>query len=74
MRQLAFRLRDNVAALERRIGGRDTGPGSPIRLTAPDAVSEYLLPCIQAGKLQGQTTVFTFLAATRSMYLPRIFV
>jgi DNA-binding transcriptional LysR family regulator len=48
MRQLALRLRDDIAALERRIGGRDTGPGGPIRLTAPDAVSEYLLPGILA--------------------------
>jgi DNA-binding transcriptional LysR family regulator len=48
MRQLALRLRDDIAALERRIGGRDAGPGGPIRLTAPDAVSEYLLPGILA--------------------------
>lgn len=48
MRQLAMRLRDDIAALERRIGGRDAGPGGPIRLTAPDAVSEYLLPDILA--------------------------
>ncbi|MBI3524808.1 MAG: LysR family transcriptional regulator [Betaproteobacteria bacterium] len=48
MRQLALRLRDDIAALERRIGGRDTGPGGSIRLTAPDAVSEYLLPGILA--------------------------
>lgn len=48
MRQLALRMRDEIAALERRIGGRDTGPGGPIRLTAPDAVSEYLLPGILA--------------------------
>jgi len=47
-RQLALRLRDDIAALERRIGGRDTGPGGTIRLTAPDAVSEYLLPGILA--------------------------
>ena len=48
LRQLAVRLRDDIAALERRIGGRDSGPGGPIRLTAPDAVSEYLLPGILA--------------------------
>jgi len=48
MRQLALRLRDDIAALERRIGGRDAGPGGPIRLTAPDAVSEYLLPGVLA--------------------------
>lgn len=48
MRQLALRMRDDIAALERRIGERDAGPGGPIRLTAPDAVSEYLLPDILA--------------------------
>jgi DNA-binding transcriptional LysR family regulator len=48
MRQLALHLRDDIASLERRIGGRDAGPGGPIRLTAPDAVSEYLLPGILA--------------------------
>jgi DNA-binding transcriptional LysR family regulator len=48
VRQLAVRLREDIAALERRIAGRDSGPGGPIRLTAPDAVSEYLLPGILA--------------------------
>lgn len=48
MRQLALRLRDDITALERRIGGRDAGPGGAIRLTAPDAVSDYLLPSILA--------------------------
>jgi len=48
MRQLALRLRDDIAELERHIGGRDAGLGGPIRLTAPDAVSEYLLPGILA--------------------------
>lgn len=48
MRQLALRLREDIVALERRIGGRDAGPAGPIRLTAPDAVSEYLLPGILA--------------------------
>jgi DNA-binding transcriptional LysR family regulator len=48
MRQLALRMRDDVAALESRIGGRDTGRDGPIRLTAPDAVSEYLLPGVLA--------------------------
>lgn len=41
-------MRDQIAVLERRIGNRDTGPSGPIRLTAPDAVSEYLLPDILA--------------------------
>lgn len=58
MRQLALRLRDDIAALERRIGGRDTGPGGSIRLTAPDAVSEYLLPGILA-ELCGEHTGLT---------------
>lgn len=48
MRQLALRLRDDITALERRIVGLDTRPAGPIRLTAPDAVSEYLLPNILA--------------------------
>lgn len=48
MRQLALRLRDDIATLEHRIGGRDAGPDGSIRLTAPDAVSEYLLPGILA--------------------------
>eukprot|EP01031_Cornospumella_fuschlensis_P007030 gene7030-8728_t len=43
---LGLRLRDDIAALERRIGGRDAGGEEPIRLTAPDAVSEYLLPSV----------------------------
>ncbi len=46
VRQLALRLRDDIAALERRIGGRDTSVAGSVRLTAPDAVSEYLLPPI----------------------------
>lgn len=48
MKQLALRIREDIASLERRIGNRDTDPSGPIRLTAPDAVSEYLLPNILA--------------------------
>lgn len=44
VRQLALRLREDIAALEREIGGRDQGASGTVRLTAPDAVSEYLLP------------------------------
>ncbi|WP_342240718.1 LysR family transcriptional regulator [Inquilinus sp. OTU3971] len=44
MRSLASRLRDDIAALEGRIAGRDRSARGPVRLTAPDAVSEYLLP------------------------------
>lgn len=46
--QLALRLRDEIQALQQRIGGRDAGLDGPIRLTAPDAVAEYLLPGILA--------------------------
>lgn len=41
---LAQRLRVEVSALERRIVGRDTAADGMVRLTAPDAVAEYLLP------------------------------
>ncbi|MBI3452567.1 MAG: LysR family transcriptional regulator [Rhodospirillales bacterium] len=44
MRVLADRLRDDIVALEGRIAGRDQNSRGPVRLTAPDAVSEYLLP------------------------------
>jgi DNA-binding transcriptional LysR family regulator len=44
MRALASRLRDDIGALEGRIAGRDRSARGPVRLTAPDAVSEYLLP------------------------------
>lgn len=44
VRELALRLRGDIAALERHIGGRDEGNVGTVRLTAPDAVSEYLLP------------------------------
>ena len=44
IRVLASRLRDDIAALEARITGRDRSPRGPVRVTAPDAVSEYLLP------------------------------
>ena len=46
VRALALRLREDIAALERRIGGRDEGNVGTVRLTAPDAVSEYLLPAV----------------------------
>lgn len=48
VQQLALRMRDDIAELERRISGRDTDGRGPIRLTAPDAVAEYLLPGILA--------------------------
>lgn len=48
MRLVAARLRDEIAAVEGRIAGRDAEPRGPVRLTAPDAVSEYLLPGILA--------------------------
>lgn len=48
VRALALRLRDEIAALERRIGGRDDSQDGPVRVTAPDAISEYLLPGVLA--------------------------
>jgi DNA-binding transcriptional LysR family regulator len=48
VRLLALRLRDEIAALERRIGGLDGRADAPVRLTAPDAVAEYLLPDLLA--------------------------
>jgi len=58
-RQLATRLRDDIAALEHRIAGRDAGAEGPVRLTAPDAVAEYLLPGLLAGlcRLQPPPTI-----------------
>jgi DNA-binding transcriptional LysR family regulator len=44
VRELALRLSEDIAALEHRISGRDRGDAGTVRLTAPDAVSEYLLP------------------------------
>lgn len=48
MRALAAQLRDDIAQLEQRIANRDNGATGPVRLTAPDAVSEFLLPSILA--------------------------
>ncbi|WP_197465186.1 LysR family transcriptional regulator [Tistrella mobilis] len=48
MRDLAMRLRDDIQALESRIRGRDDALGGVVRLTAPDAVAEYLLPGVLA--------------------------
>ncbi|MGK9232014.1 LysR family transcriptional regulator [Inquilinus limosus] len=44
IRALAGRLREDIAALEGRIAGRDRSVSGPVRLTAPDAVADYLLP------------------------------
>ncbi|WP_372053511.1 LysR family transcriptional regulator [Tistrella mobilis] len=44
MCDLAARLRTDIQALEGRIRGRDEGQRGIVRLTAPDAVAEYLLP------------------------------
>lgn len=49
MRALAERMRDDIAALEASIAGRDRRVRGPVRLTAPDAVAEYLLPSMLAG-------------------------
>jgi DNA-binding transcriptional LysR family regulator len=48
MLELAQRMRADIALLERRIGGRDAQTDRPVRLTAPDAVAEYLLPGLLA--------------------------
>lgn len=44
VQELAIRMRTEIAALENRVAGRDLRPEGVVRLTAPDAVSEYLLP------------------------------
>ncbi|HEY0956177.1 MAG TPA: LysR family transcriptional regulator [Roseateles sp.] len=54
VRQLALRLRDEIGALEHRIGGRDAGADGTVRLTAPDAVAEYLLPGMLAAICRNQ--------------------
>lgn len=54
VRQLALRLRDEIHALEHRIGGRDADADGTVRLTAPDAVAEYLLPGILAAICRNQ--------------------
>lgn len=49
MRSLAEGWRSEVIELERRLAGRDRRPAGPVRITAPDAVAEYILPDILAG-------------------------
>jgi DNA-binding transcriptional LysR family regulator len=53
VRQLALKWRGEAAALERRIGGLDVGADGAVRLTAPDAVAEYLLPDMLASICRG---------------------
>ena len=48
VKALALHFRDEIAGLERRVCGRDDGHDGPVRVTAPDAVSEYLLPGVLA--------------------------
>lgn len=48
VRALAQRFREEIARLERRVAGRNDGHDGPVRVTAPDAVSEYLLPGVLA--------------------------
>lgn len=58
VRELAQSMRERVTILERSIAGRDTQQAGLVRLTAPDAVAEYLLPDILATlcrELQGLT-------------------
>lgn len=45
---LAGRMATDIAALEARIAGQDKAGGGVVRLTAPDAIAEYLLPPILA--------------------------
>lgn len=52
VRRLALHFREEIAGLERRVGGRDDGHDGPVRVTAPDAVSEYLLPGVLAAVCQ----------------------
>jgi DNA-binding transcriptional LysR family regulator len=47
-RNLAEKFASEIANLERRIGGRDKAIEGPVRLTAPDAVADYLLPPVMA--------------------------
>lgn len=54
VRLLALHFREEVAGLERRVGGRDDGHDGPVRVTAPDAVSEYLLPGVLAAVCREQ--------------------
>ena len=54
VKALAVRWRDEMAELERRVSGRDDGQDGPVRLTAPDAVSEYLLPGVLAAVCRTQ--------------------
>jgi len=54
VKALALRWRDEAAELERRVSGRDDGQDGPVRLTAPDAVSEYLLPGVLAAVCRTQ--------------------
>lgn len=48
MRSLAEGWRLEVIELERRLAGRDRRPAGTVRITAPDAVAEYILPDILA--------------------------
>lgn len=48
IKALALRMREEICALEQRIGRLDTNPDGAIHLTAPDALSEYVLPDILA--------------------------
>lgn len=48
LKSLAERWRDEITELERHLAGRDRRPAGPVRLTAPDAVAEYILPDILA--------------------------
>jgi DNA-binding transcriptional LysR family regulator len=48
MRALAEGWRSDIGDLERRLAARDRRPAGLVRITAPDAVAEYILPDILA--------------------------
>lgn len=49
MRDLAIRMSTEIDDLERRLVGRDGTPTGQVRITAPDAVADYLLSGILGG-------------------------
>lgn len=56
-RVLASQIATDIAELERRIAGRDISPNGTVRVTAPDAVAEYLLSGVLAKVGQNNSDV-----------------
>jgi len=48
MRDLAARLREDIAAMENRLAGQDIRPTGTVRITTPDTMASYFLPPIFA--------------------------